>query len=432
MRVATIATAILGWLICTGARTPLFAQDRLTGIAAFHQQLTPFADRVRTVLGQDYEWFRATLDSLVAEEARQHALRGEVGFTFTGNEAGDYSGVGPGNETLFRFGGAAALRRGTVPAAFALTADVDALVGNNVFQQEVTRLHARYGYRRGRYLEPFVWIERQTNNFMSIVSRYEAGAGVRIGTDLWPVRGAAPEAAPAYLTRDGAAGFACAVRRLEAAFHPHAPATTDGCAPAAVDAAFSDAGPTRAAFDALHAALPDLTRSLRASRSRLYLGLGLGVFSELENAAIVTGASSLTRRWGSRRLHDRTVRLPGRHRYRLLVAPTFGIRPLRDVTLSFAPSFKLPISSPRIGHDGVMAYRLDLFFRLDWELGRQDTRAENVRLVLKFDYYKNMGPPALTDDVIATAAREGVSYDRTLATKKHRVVSLGVVIGLPS
>ena len=429
-RVALVATAVLGCLLCSGAQTPLFAQDRPDGVAAFREQLAPFTDRVRTVLGQGYETFRATLDALAAEEARQRALRGEVGFRFTGNEAGDYSGAAPGNDTLFRFGAAAALRRGTVPVALVLTADVDAQAGNNVFEQDVTRLHAAYAYRRGRHLEPFAWMERQTNSFMSIASRYETGAGVRIGADLWPVRDAADHAALAYVTREAAAGFACAVRQLEAAFDPRAPSTPGGCSPAPAAASLNGPGPTHAAFEGLRRALPDLTRSLRVSQSRLHLGIGLGVFSELENAAIVTGVSPLAPRRVSRPPHDRTVRLPGRHRYRLLVAPTFGIRPLQDVTLSFAPHFKLPISSPRIGHNGVMAYRLDLFFRLDWALGGQDGRDDNVRLVLKFDYFKNMGPPALTDDIIAAAAPEGVSYDRILATKKHRVVSLGVVIGL--
>jgi len=51
---------------------------------------------------------------------------------------------------------------------------------------------------------------------------------------------------------------------------------------------------------------------------------------------------------------------------------------------------------------------------------------------VKFDYYKNMGPPLITDDLIAVAARENVVYARTVATKKHRVILLGVGIDLGS
>ena len=318
-----------------------------------------------------------------------------------------------------------------MPAALELTADVHAQVGNNAFEQDVTRFHARYGYRRSRRLEPFVWMERQSNSFMSITSRYEAGGGVRIGTDLWPAPGGEPRAL-AHLVQEGPAGFGCALRRLEATFHPPTGAAPDPCMPAPPGASPAAApGPTRAAFERVRAALPAVARSLQADASRAYLGLGLGVFSELENAALATGVSTASPPEAPRPLRERIVQLPGRHRYRLLVAPKVEVRPLRDVRLSLVPNFKLPISSPRIGHNGVMAYRLDLFVRLDWAFGRSDA-GRDVRLVLKFDYYKNMGPPSLTDDIIAAAALEGVAYDRTLATKKHRVVSLGVVIGLPS
>ena len=434
-RSSSIVTAvILACSLCAGVRHSVFAQDHTDGVSTFRQQLAPFSDQVRTALGPDDAPFRATLDALADEEARQRALRGELGFSFTGDEAGDYGGAGPGNETLFRFGASAALRRGTVPASFQLTADVNAQVRNNVFEQDVTRFRASYAYRRGRHMEPFLWIERQTNSFMSVASRYEAGAGVRIGTDLWPASaGQSAGGALAHLAQDGPGGFGCAVRRIETTFHPIPPGAPDPCRPASFGASpAASAGPTPAAFEGLRAALPDLARALRARESRLYAGLGLGAFSELEQAVIETGVSVLEQRETPLPLLARTVRLPGRHRYRLLIAPTFGMRPLRDVTLSFLPHFKLPISSPRIGHNDVLAYRMDLSFRLDWALGQRDTRAETVKLVLKFDYYKNMGPPVLTDDIIHAAALEGVAFDRTIATKKHRVVSLGVVIGLPS
>ena len=432
-RIARVCAIILGCSLWGGVHARVFAQDQLAGVSAFRQQLAPFAERVRTALGRDHAPFRSTLDALAEEEARQRALRGELGFSFTGDEAGDYGGVGPGNETLFRFGVSAALRRGTVPASFQLAADVDAQVRDNVFEQDVTRFRASYAYRRSRHMEPFVWAERQTNSYMSVASRYEAGAGVRIGADLWPARAGEPaDGALAHLTREGPAGFGCAVQRIEAAFHSIPPSTPDPCHPVSFDAPpATSPGPTSAAFEGLRAAIPNLARALRARESRLYVGLGLGVFSELEQAVIETGVSALEPRETDRPLRVRTVRLPGRHRYRMLVTPTFRMRPLRDVTLSFVPHFKLPISSPRIGHNDVVAYRMDLFFGLDWALARRDTRAETVRLVLKFDYYKNMGPPAMTNDIIHAAAIEGLAYDRTIATKKHRVVSLGVVIGLP-
>ena len=41
------------------------------------------------------------LSELVDQETRQRALRGEIGFSFSGSEAGNFTGVGAGNDTLF-------------------------------------------------------------------------------------------------------------------------------------------------------------------------------------------------------------------------------------------------------------------------------------------------------------------------------------------
>ena len=59
------------------------------------EQLAPVAREARRILGGDWERFRATLDALTAQEARQRGLAGDVDFSFGADETGDFGG-GPG------------------------------------------------------------------------------------------------------------------------------------------------------------------------------------------------------------------------------------------------------------------------------------------------------------------------------------------------
>jgi len=187
MRIAALTRIVLlGSALCHGVAGTAGAQDSAQPTFAFREQLTPFTDQVRQALGSDHARFTATLDELVDQEADQRALRAEVSFGFSANEAGDFSGVGPGNDTLFRLATTAELGRGTYPSAFRLTADVNAQMRNNVFEQNVTRLRASYDYQQNDRIGYFGFIQRYTDNFMSIESRYEIGAGVSFGIDLWP------------------------------------------------------------------------------------------------------------------------------------------------------------------------------------------------------------------------------------------------------
>ena len=108
------------------------------------------------------------------------------------------------------------------------------------------------------------------------------------------------------------------------------------------------------------------------------------------------------------------------------------MRPLSTLSVEFVPSFKLPISAPRRFLDGVLAYRMDWFVRIDWRPRQDDTLAGRMKLFVKFDYYKNMGPPVVADALPLEAALEPLFYHRTGASKKHRFVSLGVSLDLKS
>ena len=183
--------------------------------------------------------------------------------------------------------------------------------------------------------------------------------------------------------------------------------------------------------------VPDLERGLGARQAMVSLSLGVGVFSEFENALIETRVSRLDSLAGVPAdpivyLPPRYLRVPGRHRYRFLLWPTIAMRPLTSLSIEFVPSFKLPISAPRRFSDGVLAYRMDWFVRIDWRPRQDDTVAGRMKLFVKFDYYKNMGPPVVAEALPPEATLEPLFYHRTGASKKHRFVSMGISLDLGS
>jgi len=430
---------------------------------ALHEQLTPFTDQIMAVLGSDYERFRETLSELVDQEARQRALRGEIGVSFNGSEAGNSSGVDAGNDTLFTLRTSGEISRGTFPSQLRVLLDVHAQFQNNTLEQDLTRLRVSYDYQQHDHVGAFAFFQRYSDDRMSIESRYEIGAGVSVGIDLWPRRSDEQSArALAHLVSKDTGSFGCTVHRLQKAFHPVTTHTAGDC-PASPSSSLPSGpspgaglGPTATAFDDIYTTLPHLQRALVAEESWVSLGLGIGVFSEFENALIETRVSEFEPEAflppvpGSipevgdpdiplselslfvRELAPRNIRIPAMHRYRLLLRPTIRVQPLSTVSVSFIPSFKLPISNPRKFFDGELAYRMDWFVRIDWGLSADATGAERVKLFVKLDYFKNMAPPLIPEDLVAEAALEHVILHRTIASKKHRVVSLGVAIGLGS
>lgn len=416
------------------------ATDRGGGarVLVFREQLAPLAEPARSILGGDYRRFRDTLDALAAQEARQRGLAGDVDFSFGADETGDFSGGDPGNETLFGLRAGARLSGGGYRSRLRVLADMRALVRDNVFEQDFSRLRIGFDHRRTDHLGAFAFIERYTDDAMSIASRYEIGAGVSFGVDLRPRGGEAGTRALAHLASGDAGGFRCGVERLRAGFDPAGAPAPPVCTPApgSAPAYRPSAGaprPSPDAFDGLVDVLAPIERGLRARQSMVSLSLGVGVFSEFENALIETRVSRLdtpSAGVGSSDLPLRYLRLPGRHRYRFLLWPTIAMRPLSSLSIEFVPSFKLPISAPRRFLDGVLAYRMDWFVRIDWRPRPDAGAAGRMKLFVKFDYYKNMGPPVVADAFPPDAAAEPLFYHRTGASKKHRFVSLGVSLDL--
>jgi hypothetical protein len=201
--------------------------------------------------------------------------------------------------------------------------------------------------------------------------------------------------------------------------------------------AAGDPRPDPQVFDGLLDVVDPLERGLGARQAMVSLSLGVGVFSEFENALIETEVSRLDSAAGVPAdpvvyLPPRYLRVPGRHRYRFLLWPTIAMRPLSSLSIEFIPSFKLPISSPRRLPDGLLAYRMDWFARIDWRPRRDDSLAGRTKLFVKFDYYKNPGSPLLAEALTPGVALEPLFYHRTGASKKHRFVSLGLALDLGS
>ena len=422
---------------------PAPGRDRARALV-LREQLAPFAEPARRILGGDWERFRATLDALAAQEARQRGLVGDVDFSFSADETGDFGG-GPGNETLFGLRAGARLGGGGYRSRIGLLGDMRALIHDNVFEQDFSRVRLGYDHQRTDHLGAFAFIERYSDDAMSIASRYEIGGGVSMGVDLWPrLDDEAGARALAHLATDGSGGFRCGVERLRAGFgSAGGAAPPPACVPAGAAGnpadrpAAGDPRPAPDVFDGLLDVVDPLARGLGSRQAMVSLSLGVGVFSEFENALIETPVSRLDSAGGVPAdsivdLPPRYLRVPGRQRYRFLLWPTIAMRPLSSLSIEFIPSFKLPISAPRRLPDGLLAYRMDWFARIDWRPRRDDSLAGRTKLFVKFDYYKNPGPPLLAEALTPGAAFEPLFYHRTGASKKHRFISLGLSLDLGS
>lgn len=107
---------------------------------------------------------------LKGQENLEDNLTGTIGVSFTGNEAA--------GESDFKVGADIKLDLGSYPGQLRVGAGAQVQFKDNVVTEDVTKLRVSYDYYFERWLELYGFLERFTNNFLSIEQRYESGVGV--------------------------------------------------------------------------------------------------------------------------------------------------------------------------------------------------------------------------------------------------------------
>lgn len=377
-------------LIVAASLLPLTVPAQV--VADMERQLLPFQRGALSNLPQSF-W--DALAYLRREEDRQRALRADILFGLSGDEAGEKS--------LYKLNTGITLARGDFPSELSVVSRLGLQLRDGVLQEDVTSLQITYDYHATSRLQYFAFAERFTDNFLSIQQRYEIGFGARLATQL------------------GMTGDAGAIDvRVEEVRGAMARLGTPASAPGEqTPVALST--PEQQRFTA---AVEDLRRSLRERQARLVIGMAASVFAEIERADLEVVSIPQPGTVPIDSIRSR-ISLPSEQRYRLSIRPTLRWRPSRDVQLRIYPYWKLPLDAPRRVANRL-DYRRDIYSEMIWGIRGDQTGLENVEFVLTFNHYFDNVPPALTEQTIAAEAARGRVFRATEAERSHRVTSLAL------
>lgn len=299
------------------------------------------------------EAFTTYLNTLAAEDRLQERLRGTIAFGLNGDETD--------REQLYKVNAGVTFARGQYPSEVEFASKVGVTLDGDAFQENVSDLRLSYDYHPSLPWEAFVFLERRTDNFMSIDQRYEVGGGFTFNRFLG-------------LTEDGVADTTALALRD------------------AVQPIFRDLL-TSAEQDALARAHQQALPAVRKRYARMRLALLAGVFAEFEQATLsrttVTGTEVDERALGRR------------SKLRWELRPTLDVQPVDGLEWKLRPYLKLP--SPWNWTETIDAgtteetrgdYRLDLYTDLSVELGGAEVfGGGGVTLTLSYQLLYDNAPP---------------------------------------
>lgn len=383
-------------IVAAACLLALARQAAAQPVADAERQLLPFRHNVLRGLPESF-W--AGLAFVRTEEDRQRSLRADVTFGISGDETDSRS--------LFKLNTGIGLARASFPSEVTVVNRLALQLRDGDVQEDVTSLQISYDYHAASALEYFAFAERFADNFLSIQQRYEIGFGVRTGLTLGHID-------PWTATM---AQFT-AVRQQRQAIDDAFRARDEGDA-------LRQPGPTADDLQRLDTALGYLRDSFTERQSRLFLGLAVSAFAEVERAELDLVRSPVDGGEGT----AVKVSLPGTHRYRISVRPTLRLRPTHDILLTVLPYYKLPLEGPRrVVRDGQrrLDYRRDLFSEMVWTIRGATSGVESVDLVATLSHFYDNVPPALPASVVADAATARVRYNRTIADESHRLATIAL------
>jgi len=392
-RAAPLLSAFVS-LACLAGIIALPAAAHAQTIADFERKLLPHQAGALVSLDPKF-W--TSLSFLRAEEDKQRALKADIMFGMSGDEAGAKS--------LFKLATGISLSRGVFPSEISVVSRFLLQVKDGQLQEEVTNLAITYDYHTTSEFEYFVFAERFTDSFLSIQNRYEVGFGGRFGADFGYV---------------GTQRVADAVKVVE----QQLPQVKDLFAAAAKNGQLRDSLPDYSAFAKTTQNLDHISRD---SYSRLFLGLAMSVFSELERAELEAISVPASGSAGPSDQVKTKVLLDTVQRYRLSIRPTLKFRPSSWVSIIVFPYFKLPLDGPHSVDTPTgkrLDYRRDILSEMTWSIKPEQTGLENVDITVAYNHYFDNVPPALPQSVINAAAANGRVFLATEAERSHRYVAL--------
>lgn len=367
-------------------------------IADVERQL--LSERSGTLAGLDAAFWSA-LSRLRKEEDKQRALKADISFGLTGDEAGDRS--------LFKLNTGISLSRGEFPSEVNVVSKLGLQQRDGQLQEDVTSLLISYDYHTTRHIEYFAFAERFSDNFLSIQQRYEIGFGARAGIHFGNVSGWNDVAESFGTVSAGLAAVRAAVPGMSIRGQ-----------------ALPNLGPDERS--GLPLATRRLAHALRDQSSRLFLGIVASVFSELERAELEV--TSRPAAGSTDPVITSRIPVDATYRYRLTLRPAIRLHPSDEITIVVHPYFKLPLDGARrvTVADGSrrLDYRRDVMSEMEWTIKQEQTGLESVGFLVTVNHFFDNVPPAVPQKIVADAAAAGRMLNRLEAERSHRVVALAL------
>lgn len=305
-------------LVVSGTASAQSGTDSLLTIASALSY-----DGLTAACGADSNHAR-TLAGLLRSIAGEQGNQGRSTFEVSAGLSSDEVPTGPNQPEAesHRADVGLALRRGTYPGELGFFAEMGVSLADGRFSENVSRLHTAYDHYINPFVEGYVFLDRLSDQFLSIDQRYEVGVGVVF--DLHPlqfvfnrheVTSRGQERLAKVRNHSVVTDSALVLRWLACLGEVNRTA-----APGRRWSA--DSATAWRLLEKVRRDRQTAVDGIRKTTSRLRLALLLGSLAELERATITLSTTP-----------PQSVPIPGTRTYRWSVRPTVVVRPWEAIAL---------------------------------------------------------------------------------------------------
>lgn len=287
------------------------------------------------------------LKAIADEQEAQRKLTFEVGAALSSDDADGGGSLNAAEN--HRADVSLALRRGSYPGELGFATNFGVSLADGRFSENISQLHVSYDHYIGPQVQPFVFLNRLSDQFLSIDQRYEVGSGIVI--DVHPFR--------VYKSDEQTPSGRDRLRKISAdsLLDDRYVLTWMNCLQKAYAVA---SGGTNFAKDSL--LIRGLLERVRKERRRVSDGVRkttswlraamlFEVIAELERATIAVKDAAG---------NELATPVPGRRTYRWAIRPTIVLRPFEALTIRADYYYKHAFAGFRAAADGSSDFRRDV------------------------------------------------------------------------
>ncbi len=337
----------------------------------------------------------------IAEVEREDSIQCRINASvlggFRGNEAG--------KQNQFELNAEAEINIGQYPREIRVKAQTNIEYVDEALNENVKKLLVNYDYHFNRVIEIYGFVERFTDNYMSITDRYEVGFGAMINFDAFVSLGRIEEELKHYKY----------LKMLDLA-------------------ALEDYADDELSVPAEKEIVKDFVKSakrtetcIEARAERVLFGIAFTLFKELEEATIVTDIYDPA----EMDFVEKEYFLRASRCYRGVVRPTLLWRINKQLTFSGQCYFKWALfnhDSRKISDGSCRRdWRSDLYASLEFKLPKESLFPESTSLVFTLENHYDNTPPEIPRD-LKKPSSEISGNDPILAEKNHLMFNLGLKI----